>query len=182
VLDWKTYRRRPSRAWLAQRMQSRVYPLVLVEAGPSLFDRFPAPEDTRTVRPENVEMRYWFAEYPDQPESFRYDTNAYQADREYLAGLIEEIAERVRLGEQAAGAGRPSAFDDVWTLGHDTEACRYCNYRSLCDRGEAAGDPSAALRAGLAAYVEDEQEDYAAEGETDFGFDLDWGQVQEIVY
>jgi hypothetical protein len=38
IVDWKTYRQRPSRDWLGRRLQTRVYPPVLIEAGVTKLD------------------------------------------------------------------------------------------------------------------------------------------------
>ena len=174
IIDWKTYSHRPSRTWLAQRLQTRVYPLVLVEAGASLFDRFPSGTKESFVNPDHVEMRYWLAEYPQAPEIFAYDAGTYQADFDYLSALVTEIAEHARRTSPAMGASRTTVSDEIWPLTSDVSQCRYCNYRSLCERGDTAGP--------LAEFIKDNGEDEGPGSESDLGFDLDWGQVQEIVY
>jgi hypothetical protein len=172
IIDWKTYRRRPSRTWLAQRLQTRVYPLVLVEAGASLLNRPLVRNKASTVCPDDVEMRYWMAEYPQALEIFTYDAVAYQADLHYLSNLIMEIAERARRAQPGSKVASAIPPDEIWPLTRDVHQCRYCNYRSLCERGDTAGP--------LAEYITDE-DDWPS-GESDLGSDLDWGQVQEIVY
>ncbi len=174
IIDWKTYSHRPARAWLAGRLQTRVYPFVLVEAGMSLFNRFPSGDEESVVNPDQVEMRYWLAEYPQVPEVFVYNTAAYQADLAYLSALVNEIAERARRTSPALGAAGIAAFDEIWSLTSDVRQCRYCNYRSLCGRGDTAGS--------LAEYVTDNDEGKEPDADNDLGFDLDWGQIQEIVY
>jgi hypothetical protein len=157
IVDWKTYRQRPTRTWLAERLQTRVYPLVLVQAGAPL-------NGGDAIQPGQIEMRYWLAEYPTSPETFSYDGPAYQSDLDYATNLIAEIA-----GRAASQGGRA----DVWPLTDDVRRCRFCNYRSLCRRGTVAGP--------LAEYLEGEE--VAAGGdEPGPDFDLDWGQVQEIAY
>jgi hypothetical protein len=173
IVDWKTYRRRPSRVWLARRLQTRVYPLVLVQAGSPLFYGSPSVGEAKVVTPENIEMRYWLAEYPQDPESFIYDTDAYQGDLEYLTALIAEITERIQPGESGVPLMSMSSSDDIWPLTSDLDQCRYCNYRSLCRRGDVAGS--------LANYADDYDEDPSIAG-SELDFDLDWGQVQEIAY
>jgi hypothetical protein len=156
IVDWKTYRQRPTRAWLAGRLQTRVYPLVLVQAGAPLNGGDP-------IRPDQIEMRYWLAEYPTAPETFSYDEPTYQSDLDYLTNLVAEI-----VGRAASQGGRA----DVWPLTDDVRRCRFCNYRSLCRRGTVAGP--------LAEYPE-EGETAGDEGPAP-DFDLDWGQVQEVAY
>ena len=57
IVDWKTSARRPTGAWLAARLQTRVYRYVLVRAG-SQLNRGAA------LGPEQIEMIYWFADVP----------------------------------------------------------------------------------------------------------------------
>jgi hypothetical protein len=167
IVDWKTYRQRPPRAWLGQRLQSRVYPVILVEAGASLIDQ-------ARVEPGDVEMCYWLTEYPHDPEIFQYGPATYETDLEYLSTLIAEIDERIRGARHGSGPAAALAPEEVWPLTSDLRHCRFCNYRSLCGRGDVAGP--------FADYVDDAFRSHATFDETDLGFDLDWGQVQEIVY
>jgi CRISPR/Cas system-associated exonuclease Cas4 (RecB family) len=117
ILDWKTSRKRPRRQWLADRLQTRVYPYLLIQAGAFLNAGKP-------FEPQQVEMVYWFANFPDQPERFPYSTSAFQADRDYLV-------------EMAATIGRLTPDD--FSLTSDVRHCAYCVYRSLCERGDEAG-------------------------------------------
>ena len=117
IVDWKTSRRPATRAQLAQRMQSWVYPFVLVEAGADL-GRGP-------IAPEQVRMIYWFANDPERPQTLAYSARQHEAHRRYLTALIDEISAR---------------RDATWPLTSDEARCRFCTYRSLCDRGVEAGD------------------------------------------
>lgn len=116
IVDWKTHRRRPSREWLTERLQTRVYPHLLVLAGSHL-------NGGRPVQPEQVEMIYWFAEFPQAPERFAYNSTQHRRDGDYLAKLVGEIAELAEHG---------------FTLTNDERQCRHCPYRSLCRRGVKA--------------------------------------------
>jgi hypothetical protein len=160
ILDWKTYRRRPSRTWFTRRLQTRIYPLVLVQAGASLIGGQPIP-------PEAIEMHYWLAEYPDTPEIFHYDAGIYQTDVDYVSGLVREIA------------AFPS--DEIWPLTDNLRRCQFCNYRSLCRRGAQAGPLEEFTAEGEYGDALDSSAELSA-GETPLDFDLDWGQVQEIAY
>jgi hypothetical protein len=118
IYDWKTSRRhRPGRRWLSARLQTRVYPYLLAQAGAHLNGGQP-------VHPEQVEMIYWFAEYPDQPEHFLYDTAQHQRSAILLEGLVAEIRARQ---------------DEIFPLTSAEARCRFCTYRSLCGRGTSAG-------------------------------------------
>lgn len=146
VVDWKTSRQRPRHAWLAGRLQTRVYPYLLVRAGANLNAGQP-------LWPKQVEMVYWFADFPANPARFAYDTAQYEADGVYLAALSQEIA---RLG------------DDDFPLTPQERRCRYCAYRSLCQRGVSAG-------------AFDGMEDEPGLGD-DFDLALDFEQIAEIGY
>lgn len=117
MVDWKTYRKRPSRDWLAERLQTRLYPYLLLRAGSDL-------NDGQTPEPEQLEILYWFADFPNAPQRFLYDEAQREADGEYLTGLIEEIK---------------SLTDEEFELTSDEKRCRHCPYRSLCGRGVRAG-------------------------------------------
>jgi hypothetical protein len=121
IYDWKTSRRRPRREWLAERLQTRVYPYLLARAGKSLAGGTP-------LSPESIEMVYWFAAFPDQPERFSYSAALFKQDEVYLSGLAGEI-ERLRAAPEA-----------TFTLTLRLERCAACIYRSLCGRGERAAD------------------------------------------
>ena len=146
IFDWKTARKRPRRQWLAAHLQTRVYPYLLVRAGAHL-------NQGRPFEPEQVEMVYWFANFPEQAERFPYNQNAFNSDGEYLAELISNVQQL----EEAE-----------FTLTTDGRRCAFCVYRSLCERGDQAGM--------LADY---ESEIEAGEG---LELELDFEQIQEIEY
>jgi RecB family exonuclease len=109
--------------------------------------------DWRPFQPEQVEMVYWFANFPQDPERFPYDAAQYEADNHYLASLIEEIK----------GLG-----DGDFPLTTQERRCRYCPYRSLCRRG---------IRAGAFDEAEDEPE-----WGNDFEIAFEFEQIAEIEY
>lgn len=146
IYDWKTARRRPARPWLAARLQTRVYPYLLARAS-SGWNGFVS------ISPDQVKMIYWFTDFPAQPEVFSYSSEKFQADERYLSGLIEEIAKL-----------EPTDFFPT----EQTERCRFCVFRSYCDRGVQAGDFRSA---------EDEEEN-----ETPGEIGFDFNQVGEIAF
>jgi hypothetical protein len=117
IVDWKTGSKVPSRATLARRLQTRVYRYLAVEAGASL-------SGGQSPTPEQVEMVYWFAQSSGDTRRFAYDGPQYVADGEYLSVLVRQIA-----GHR----------EKIWPLTDDERHCRFCKYRSLCDRGVSAG-------------------------------------------
>ncbi len=150
IYDWKTSRRRPKRLWLERRLQTRVYPYLLVRAGAHLNGGQP-------FQPEQVMMMFWFAGFPTKPERIAYSRERYQADEKYLQGLVEEI--------DALGS-------DAFSLTENLDACRFCVYRSLCDRGVRAGDTRQAT----------EEAAGQEPGVDPLGLELDFDQIAEIEF
>lgn len=146
IVDWKTNPKKPQRTILRGRVQSRLYPFLLVEAGKTLNNGIP-------FTPEQVEMVYWFTADPHNPEFFPYTTSQFDADREFLQNLIAEV-------EAAASSN--------FILTADLRMCRFCNYRSLCGRGEQA------------ASLEEDLE--PVETDSLSGFDIDFEHITEIEF
>ena len=116
IYDWKTYRKRPRNEWLSARMQTRVYRALLVHAGAHLNNGTP-------FTPEQIEMVYWFSDFPEDPARFAYTSAQYQRDWDLLSKLAGDI--------QSAS---------LYPLTDDRTKCLYCPYRSYCERGVRAGD------------------------------------------
>lgn len=145
IVDWKTSRNMPKRQWLEQRLQTRVYRYLLTKAGAHL-------NNGKTFEPEQISMMYWFANAPETPEIFPYDATQYAEDEVFLSDLIQTIE---RLDE------------DSFTLTEDERHCRFCAYRSLCDRGTAAGN------------LNDLEDELSQE---DLDIDLDLEHIAEIEF
>jgi hypothetical protein len=123
IVDWKTSRRRTEAHTLRQRLQSQVYPYLVVEASANL--------PWGPITPEQVEMRYWFTAAPDEPVNLRYNASQHAANEQ----LLQRLAAEILAGEDEAD----------FPMLPDTEAnrqrvCAYCAYRSRCDRGIMPGD------------------------------------------
>lgn len=118
ILDWKTSRKLPKRIWLEQRIQTRLYPfLVALARDQPLFGRAPAPSD--------ISLSYWYAEFPDTLIHFAYDETQFEKDRGFFSSLLSEIV-------SGAGGDFPKTDEE--------HLCRFCVYRSLCERGAQAGN------------------------------------------
>ncbi|MEW5957346.1 MAG: PD-(D/E)XK nuclease family protein [Chloroflexota bacterium] len=146
IIDWKTAQRRPGRESLAQRIQSRVYPYVLVKAGTAF-------NGGQSIDPASVTMMYWYPQAPDQPEVFEYNLPLFRRDEEFLSDLIERI-------KAAAQTGR-------FPLVEARQPCRYCVYRSFCERGDQAGP--------LPELADEPRETLDVSA-------LDWDQIAEIQF
>jgi CRISPR/Cas system-associated exonuclease Cas4 (RecB family) len=115
IVDWKTSRR-PPRASLERRLQTVLYPLLLVEAAPSLFGA--------ALPPERVTLLYWFGEDGGETERFTYNGESYAADRAYISALLARL----------------NALDVAeFPLTADLQHCRACQYRALCERDQVSG-------------------------------------------
>lgn len=121
IVDWKTSRKVTPPHFLRNKLQSIVYPYVLVEASQNL--------PWGPVEPEQVEMIYWFTAAPDQPVRLPYSGDQHAANRNRLHRLLEEIL---------AGAEEEDFPQVADTPQNRQRFCGYCVYRSRCDRGEAA--------------------------------------------
>lgn len=145
IFDWKTSSKRPSRFFLKNRLQTRVYMFLLTDYGCSFNQNMP-------VKPEQVNMVYWFPEYPDEPEIFDYSLEQLISDEEFLRKTIEDIH------NTPAGS---------FFLTLDEKKCSFCIFRSLCNRGTRAGNP-----------IETEDESDFLTPDTN----LDFGQIGETDY
>jgi hypothetical protein len=90
-----------------------------VLAGASLNQRSP-------WRAEQIGMHYWFVQHPTEAEVIQYSATRFQSDRSYLEELVAAIEHDVE--------------NENFSLTEDEKRCKFCQYRSFCERGIAAGD------------------------------------------
>jgi len=117
IYDWKTTLKRPAGDWLRRRLQTRVYPYLLIRSGALLAGG-------QELTPAHVQMTYWFPNFPSQPERFVYSPEQDNEDQRYIRDLVETILAMPESG---------------FALTPDEQRCLYCVYRSLCARGVRAG-------------------------------------------
>lgn len=117
IIDWKTTSRRLPSDYLHHRIQSLIYPFILVETKQVLRTNL-------FLLPENIQMMYWFPNFPDEPEIIPYSSDSHQQNREYLNSLVQEINDTTL---------------NNFPMTSDEKMCRFCVYRSLCQRGINAG-------------------------------------------
>jgi hypothetical protein len=110
IFDWKTTSVRQRSDKLRDDIQSRLYLLLAVEA--------------LGVKPEDLSITYWFAAFPSQPERIPYTTAQHQRTLSDILGLVGQISK-----------APPESF----LLTPDERQCRFCVYRSYCERGTGAG-------------------------------------------
>lgn len=146
IFDWKTSQKRPRKSSLLDRIQTRLYRYVLVRAGSALTQSL-------SIEPDQVSMRYWFANHPESFVDIGYDHTAYEQDDKFFTQMIKEIQEKEPIG---------------LTRTDDIRKCRYCIYRSHCDRGTRAGT--------LDGFEEFELDP------DDFELDFDFDDIAEIQF
>jgi len=149
IYDWKTSRKLPERRFQASRLQTRVYPYVLVKAGTNFLAN-------KAIEPDQIKMVYWFSNHPTKPLQFNYSQDSYEKDGTFLSALINEI--------------KTIATDEARKT-QNQKRCRYCGYRSLCNRGVIAGP-----------YLGSEEEDHIQHENLDLDIDFDFDQISEIEF
>ena len=142
IYDWKTYAKRPRDEWMSARWQTRVYRSLLIQAGAYL-------NNGNSFEPEQIEMIYWYADFPSEPTGFKYDANQFNRDWAVIEKVVNEI----------------SSVKE-FLLTEDEKMCRFCVYRSYCNRGVQAGPM-------------DEAE---TEMESEAAFDVNFEQIGEIEF
>ncbi|MEN6478599.1 MAG: PD-(D/E)XK nuclease family protein [Anaerolineales bacterium] len=142
IVDWKTLAHEPDSAALRRSLQTRVYQYALVAAGHVITGGAP-------LDPEQVQMRYWFANTGSWVV-LPYSRAAHQQNGRELLALAERIA--------AATREDLVRTDDAWQ-------CATCGYRTLCEREVPSAEVAGRAEAGWLA----EDLDYAR----DLSFSLD---------
>ena len=106
IFDWKTYHKRPNESTMQLRYQTRVYCWLLATIAPILTNY-------QEFDPGNIEMIYWFANFPSQPIKLAYSESQFDKDRQHLEKLIKRID-----------------LQREFKITEDESKCRFCVYRS----------------------------------------------------
>ncbi len=122
IYDWKTARHQPKRDWLQRRLQSLVYPYVMFRSGGYLA------KDRQPFSPEEINLTYWFVEFPDHPENFNYSRQQMETESAYLESQVKLVKSKLAEDETS------------FPLTPDEKTCTLCTFRSLCNRGARAGE------------------------------------------
>ena len=145
IVDWKTGSRLPPQTTLRRRMQTIVYRYVLAQAGAHLY----AGE---SILPERIRMDYVYVAQGAERLSFAYSAAQMGEDEALLSKTITAIDNA-----------------DEFPLTDDERRCRFCSYRSLCDRGGAG-------------RLEDFDLDEYENEEEEEAFLLDFDQIAEVEF
>lgn len=145
IVDWKTTHRSPRPTYIIKRIQSLVYPFLVINTGSALngFNPF---------EPSQVSMIYWFPAFPEKSITLTFDQTWLEATRNQLSQLVREI---IQMNQE------------VFPLTSNTEKCLFCRYRSLCERGTAAGN------------MTDEEEELEQD---EIPMDINFDEIQGIAF
>lgn len=116
IYDWKTYRKRPKRDFMADRLQTKVYLSLLHHSGGNTGR-------LAHTNHEKIEMVYWYAEFPNLPEVFTSPVLQSSQTWQALEQIVNEIDSR-----------------QSFPLTEEEKFCSLCVYRSYCERGIKAGE------------------------------------------
>ncbi|MEI8130783.1 MAG: PD-(D/E)XK nuclease family protein [Leptolinea sp.] len=145
IVDWKTSHKPPRMANFLKRIQSLVYPYLVINAGNAL-------NEFKLFKPAQVSMIYWFPAFPEKSIPLTFDQTWLEATHNQLTRLVSEI-KQMNL--------------EIYPLTSNPEKCRFCRYRSLCERGISAGNL-------------DDEEDDIEQSET--ALDINFEEIQGIAF
>ncbi|MEO0936153.1 MAG: PD-(D/E)XK nuclease family protein, partial [Cyanobacteria bacterium J06641_2] len=113
ILDWKTYRKAPSKRKLQYNWQTRLYMYVLAE--------------TSDYLPENISMTYWFVQSETKPKNikFTYSSLQHQQTEKKLNQHLKKLTKWLQAYQQG------EQFPQV---PEGSKTCNYCQYASRCQR------------------------------------------------
>ena len=117
IFDWKTNTKYPSHQRVAERMQTLVYPVAL--------DNFLRLKSKDNPSDSRIEMIYWYPEFPDKPHRFTFTSQTLEYQKTNLIDLIAEISQN---------------SEENFSLTDEIDKCKYCQYRSYCNREITAGE------------------------------------------
>ncbi len=120
IFDWKTSKRILKSNQLLSQIQSAIYPFILYENAKTIFPEIQESPDLK------IRMDYWFPEFPDDPVYFEYNAADHLHNIQEIGALLDEI-------EESRSAG-------VFPKTSERGKCKYCQFRSFCDRGKNAGN------------------------------------------
>lgn len=119
ILDWKTSAKKPRREKLIDRVQTILYPFIALECADRILPDI-------HLKAENIHMAYLFVQHPgDNLLTFDYSPEKHRQNHDFLEATIKDI-----LAKEAG------SFECT----NEENRCRFCVYRSLCERGITAGN------------------------------------------
>ncbi len=117
IFDWKTNTKKPLYEPLKNSIQTRLYPFLLTSVNLEINNQL-------SILPEKIEMIYWFANFPEELIRFPYSSEEFNHDQIFFENLFKEIDKKK---------------ENKFVKTSDIFRCKFCQYRSLCERGNTAG-------------------------------------------
>ena len=117
IAEWKTSEFLPKKEIISNTVQSILYPYMIYECRKNIFPDI-------NIDHEDIEMIYWFPNYPEILIDLKYSQEKHDLNHRYLADIINRIQNT-----------RSDAFNKTENL----KICSYCEFRSLCERGIQPG-------------------------------------------
>ena len=112
IFDWKTGAVQPDRTRYARSPQTRLYRFLARSCASRLLGA-----GLHAVPAENIEMVYWFPQYPEQTIRLPYSEEEYEEDMTWLGMLAREMQK---------------TEERDYPLTEKTRRCERCEYRSYC--------------------------------------------------
>lgn len=112
IFDWKTSGRKPDAAHYLSSPQTRLYRFLAKTCAARLLGA-----SQHGIPAENIEMVYWFPEYPEETIRLPYSEDEYARDMTWLRTLAREMC-----------AVNEADFPRT----EKTRRCEFCDYRTYC--------------------------------------------------
>lgn len=113
IIDWKSSARLPNRTQIMKSAQKRLFPLLMASW-----------INTQGIPPESLKIIFWELNFPELSFSFPYNLNSFNEDLAWFTALSTEI--QLTPYEGFCETSQPSH-------------CRYCQYRSYCQKMDNHG-------------------------------------------
>lgn len=120
IFDWKTSGRKPDAAHYLSSPQTRLYRFLAKTCAARLLGA-----SQHGIPAENIEMVYWFPEYPEETIRLPYSEEAYARDVTWLRTLSRTMT---------------SLNEEDYPLTENLRRCNHCDYRTHCFPGTAIQD------------------------------------------
>lgn len=119
LFDWKTGKPQDE-ATLRRDWQTRLYLAMLAEGASAL-------ESGLLLKPDHIQMTYWYVQAPDQPRTLFYSDSQHAQNWADLQAIIAQL----------------DALDEtnVWQLTDELSHCRHCPYQIICNRQSVGLSP-----------------------------------------
>ena len=112
IFDWKTSGRKPEEAHYLSAPQTRLYRFLAKTCAPRLLGA-----SHHGIPAENIEMVYWFPEYPENTISLAYSEEQYERDMTWLRTRAREMS---------------SQNEADYPQTEKIRVCSSCSYRTHC--------------------------------------------------